>query len=446
MSQQTEAEALFETGAIYGRRTLLRQSGGDPVFIGFKPGAFSVYFGDAPIFHFDRDGRWQRAFLDGLHYLKGLDAQVHTIDRIREGESLVLRRKALTDAEIAGADALVRAMALDLIEALKAGRFEASGAPRKGRALESADLLAFLERIASWDAPAWSGHRAQYRATYGQQPFLPPDCPSPLLLQATLGHDDGLTFGGAPAAAFSARDPAGFERHARQVGALLGERLGQCKTVFLGGPDVLGRPVHDVLAYLETTGRVFPIEPNAARRHPDPSEETPHTLAGIHAFLARFDRPLPSSDDWRRFRSLGLTRVCLGIESGAPRVRTLYAKHWRDDAFMATVAALKDAAIGVSLSVLVGAGGVEHEGVHLDATSRLVNALALAEGDLVALLDAREIARAGRLEGPEPMAFTPLTDARHALQRDELRHRLAPLRHDRKAKVVAYSLEKQGAI
>ena len=127
-------------------------------------------------------------------------------------------------------------------------------------------------------------------------------------------------------------------------------------------------------------------------------------------------------------------------------MRALSAKRWGNETLEATVAALKDAAIGVSLTVLVGAGGVELEAVHLDATSSLVNALALGEGDLVALLDAREVARAGRTEGPEPIAFTPLTDARHVLQRDELRHRLAPLRHDRKAKVVAYSLEKQGAL
>lgn len=444
MSHQTEAAALFDSGALYGRRTLLRPDVGDPIFIGFKPGAFSIYFGDAPIFHFDREGRWQRAFIDGVHYLKGLDAQVQTIDRVREGENLVLKRKTRSAAEVGDTDALVRALALDLIDGLDAGRFEPLAPPAKGRPPTTAELRAFLERIASWDAFAWSEHRALYLATYGLPPFLPPDCPSPLILQATLGHEGGVAFGGAPALEFVSHDPSAFERHARQVAVLLGARVSQCKTVFLGGPDVLRRPFGDLIAYLETAGRVFPIEAKGGRRHPDPTEETPHTLLGIHAFLDRFGPPLPSSDGWRRCRSLGLSRVCLGVESGAPSVRALYAKHWRDEAFRTLVSELKGAEIGVSLALLVGAGGLENEAVHVEETTALVNALELGPGDLVALLDAREVAGAGRVERPEPLAFTPLSDPRQALQRDELRTRLAPIKNDRKAKVVVYSLEKQG--
>ena len=55
------------------------------VLAGVKAGGVSLYFGDDPIYHFDLDGRWQRAFLGGLHYLKGLDATVRSIGRDREG-------------------------------------------------------------------------------------------------------------------------------------------------------------------------------------------------------------------------------------------------------------------------------------------------------------------------------------------------------------------------
>ena len=97
----TEAACLLEQGASYRRRIGLKPiaAPGDPIFAGFKHGAFSLYFGDAPIYHFDLEGRWQRAFVDGTHYLKGLDATVHAIDRVREGPNLVLKRRTLADAE-----------------------------------------------------------------------------------------------------------------------------------------------------------------------------------------------------------------------------------------------------------------------------------------------------------------------------------------------------------
>ena len=93
----TEAACLLEQGASYRRRIGLKPvaTTGDPIFAGFKHGAFSLYFGDAPIYHFDLEGRWQRAFVESTHYLKGLDATIHAIDRVREGPNLVLKRRTL---------------------------------------------------------------------------------------------------------------------------------------------------------------------------------------------------------------------------------------------------------------------------------------------------------------------------------------------------------------
>ena len=66
MDHRTEAACLLEQGALYRRRIGLEPVGGDgePIFAGFKHGAFSLYFGDAPIYHFDLEGRWQRAFVE----------------------------------------------------------------------------------------------------------------------------------------------------------------------------------------------------------------------------------------------------------------------------------------------------------------------------------------------------------------------------------------------
>lgn len=439
MTQPTEAACLFETGVLYGRRTLIKPATGVPVFVGFKPGAFSLYHGDAPIVHFDLEGRWQRAYANGLHYLKGLDGSVQTIDRVREGANLVLKRRTLGAAESARFDALVRSEALDLIDTLTAGRYAPAGDPPRGRPLAPDDLLAFLARVADWDADRWSAHRERYRAAYGPLPFIPTDCTSPVVLQATLGHD-GPPFGGATAFTHVVRSREEFTGHANAVAGLLGRRVEQCKNVFLGGPDVLRRPAGDVTAYLESARRSFPIEPSPGRRHPDPSGESPHRLDGVHAFLDRFDTPLPTAGDWRRFRDQGLTRVCLGLESGDRAVRTFYGKTWDDDAFRSAVSAVKAAGIGVGVAVLVGAGGAGNEAAHLDATARLLDALELGAGDLVPLIDARELVAPDQ---PADAPFPPLTDSQFASQRDAFRQRLAPLGRSR-VKVVPYSLEKQG--
>ena len=134
---------------MYGKRLLLRPPTGDPIFAGFRPGVFSLYFGDAPIYHFDGEGRWQRAFVAGTHYLKGLDATVQAIDRIREGANLVLKRRTLGYAEASDLDAQVRAAALDVLDALGAGRL--------------------ARRVPPGPTPALSGRRAARRPGAGRR-------------------------------------------------------------------------------------------------------------------------------------------------------------------------------------------------------------------------------------------------------------------------------------
>jgi len=442
MAHQTEAACLLDQGVLYGKRTLLCREDEDPIFAGFKPGAFSLYFGDAPIFHFDREGRWQRAYIDGLHVLKSLDNQIQVIDRVREGENLVLKRRTVEEHEANAYDEQVRRTARTLLDGIEALRFEEIGPPKRGVPIETDALTGFLRKIEAWDVSTWRSHLEKYQRTYGPLPFLPPDCPSPVLLQATIGHADGLTFGAAAAVPHRVRTPHEFTTHAESVSELLGTRIEQCKTVFLGGSDVLRRPTADVAAYLETILRVFPVEPTARRRHPDPSEASAFRLDGIHAFLDQFVGPLPGPEDWTRFRSLGLVRVSLGIESGCSDVRSLYGKAWSDENLRETVESIKAAGIGVSPIVLIGAGGSEHSDRHVSSTAELINSLAIGPGDVVSLVDAGEL----RSTGPGGTStFTPLAPEVLNAQRDALKSRLEPVRSSRKAKVVPYSLDKQGA-
>src|SRR5262245_39289097 len=200
MSQvsQTEAACLLETGTLYRTRVglLPTQGRADLIFIGLKRGAFSIYFGDAPIYHFDLEGRWQRTFMGPTHFLKSLDTTVRAIDRVREGTNLVLRRRVLEDAEVSELDRQIREIAHRINDEHAAGRLVRQEPPA-GKALPLTDdqIHELLTRTASWDDDAWTSHLERCRATYGPLPFLPPDSQNAVVLQATRGEARGTSFG-----------------------------------------------------------------------------------------------------------------------------------------------------------------------------------------------------------------------------------------------------------
>ncbi len=334
---RTEAACLLEQGASYRRRIGLQPAiaSADPIFAGFKPGAFSLYFGDAPIYHFDLEGRWQRAFVEGTHYLKGLDACVQAIDRVREGPSLVLKRRSLDDQEASDFDERVRVMALDLIASVGTGQLSPANPPSaKAEPIDPGELRLFLEAISRWDHARWLAHRDDYRRTYGPLPFLPPECQNGVVLQATLGSSSRFGTGCPPRGELWARTPAEFEQHARDVAALWGRRLLQSKVVVLAGSDVLHRPAEDVIGYLNAASHVFSIKTARERStvdERDRGKEIAHSFEGIHAFLNDFAAAMPARTSWADFSAGGLSRVSFLIESGDPAVRALYLKTWHDD-------------------------------------------------------------------------------------------------------------------
>jgi hypothetical protein len=479
----SEAACLIEQGATYRKRVGLQPTRelAEPIFTGFRPGAFAVYFGDAPIYHFDLEGRWQRAFVEGTHFLKALDGTVQSIDRVRQGPNLVLKRSKLDQAAASTFDLQVRATALKLIDDLDAGKLaRIEPASQRATPLPPEELREFLERIARWDAPAWHAHRDRYLATYGPLPFLPPECANAVILQATIGHTGQFGSGSAPSTELYRRPPDEFRQHARDVAELWGRRLLQSRTVFIGGSNVLNQPASDVKSYLASIGQIFSIaraqandssrippspprgegrgegpalsdrKPDAALRGEgrgegpsrgdqmrDAAEAPPH-FDGVHVFLDDFARGLHDRPAWNEFAALGLTRVSIGIASGCSELRAPYHQQWTNDALRSTFADLKAAGVGASVLTLVGAGGAEHAEQHVNQTAALIASLDLAPGDFVFLLDENELRRADDL--PHGPALDGLAWQQ---QQSNLKQALAGLK-DRKVKVLPYTMEKQG--
>ncbi len=353
-------------GAQYARRVGLQPPAADhdPIFAGFKPGAFSLFFGDSPFYHFDLEGRWQRAVIEGTHFLKGLDGRVQVIRRLRDERNLVLKRHIQSEGDASDFDRRIRSAVIELVAGIDAGRLERIEPPvSKAAPLAQGELHEFLERIVRWDQGAWAADQARYLAAYGSEPlgFLPPECQNAVVLQATLGESGGAAFGGSAAGGRHVRSQPEFQEHATLVAALWGRRVTQSRFVFVSGSDLLRQPVENVAGYLDVIRRTFPIAPlrrSESRVRPKP-DETGSGLAAAHALLDDFRPPKPDSAGWSELAKGGLGRVSLGVESGDPETRALFRKDYTEEDLMATVRDLKSAGIGISLLTLVGAGGLE---------------------------------------------------------------------------------------
>ena len=264
MAETTEAACLLQTGRLYLERLGLRDIGGPhfppppPPLAGFKSGAFSLYYDDAPIYHFDLEGRWQRAFVDGLHYLKGLDTRVQAIDRPREGANMVLRRRTSPFAEAADLDAqrIRQAAIRSTLPALMvrspvaspscptASARSRAGRPPPYLSLNAHRLLGF-GRLVPAARPIW--------ASTVRSPSSPPRFLTPSSYRRPSATN-------APRSAWPrlpisyARSPAEFSVHSEAVRSLWGRRREQAQAVYLGGSDVWRRPAGEIASFLEIAG------------------------------------------------------------------------------------------------------------------------------------------------------------------------------------------------
>lgn len=438
MLERSEAACLLETGALYARRIGLRDADGALVFAGFKHGGFSIYRDDAPIFHFDLEARWQRAFIDGIHYLKALDGSIVAVDRPRQGPGMVLKRRRLSYAEGVDLDAFVRDACLSLIEEIGSGRLKPVEPPSPAKPIATFELLDFLDRIVSWDSAAWFAERERYLSTYGPLPFLPPDGQNALILQASLGRADGVSFGLGPVEEHRVLSPQEFLEHARKARSFLGRRLAQCRGVFLGGSDLLRRPAEEIEAILRVVATEFPIDPGSkGRRRVELKEDQP-ILSAISAFVDVFDEALPDASALQAFRELHLRRVFLGVESGDPEIRSLFGKSWNDEALRRFSADLKSAGIERSVLILDAAGGVENRQRHVERTVGSLARLDLDRGEAVYLLDPLEVGGESFVKALESRGLTPPVSAFDGLS--AFKRAAASFG----IKLVSYSLEKQG--
>lgn len=457
MSQQTEAQCLIEQGAMFPcRQGFLDTKTGGTILIGFKTGACSIYFDDAPIYHFDLEGRWQRAFVaanpdrpdtpknlagvPGTHYLKALDTTAKSLVRLREGNEIKIRRRQLSFAEAVRFDDQVRQVAMSLFDGIASNRLNPIDPPREGRAaaepLSRDELLDFFERVATWDAARWSRQRENFMATYGPWPMSPPALPGPIVLQATLGDsgEKGVGFGGSRTTPLYVRNVEEFERHVGRVVELWGRRLSQARGIHLAGADLIVQPMPVVIDILEATARILgDSQPGDSSRTIDPARTMRKT--DIHLMTHRLDCPPPTPEAFREYKHRGLMHLTIGVESIHQEVLRVLGRSWNAGGLNSWLASAAEADLPVSIVWLVGTGGKAFE-EHFEATAQFMAQIEWQPGTLVYLVDAAETAE-GAMRGS-----LGIRDENAALIRNFQGFVAAPLK-SAGVRVIPYTIDKE---
>jgi hypothetical protein len=449
MQHETEAQVLLRDGRAFRRRVGLTLDDGGTAFLGTKPGALALYLDDAPYYHLDLEGRWQRALIDGVHYVRALDGSADALERVREDGGLVLRRRRLAFAEIADLDERVRHAALDLLAGLCEGRIALRSPPEPAASIDLHDARDLLERVAGWDASAWFRHKEAYRAAYGTAPlpFLPPSCPQPIVLRRTIEHapPGWWLFGPPERIEVEVASPAEFDAHCRAVARLLGRRAAQARGVVLAGAAALwaGSDTRTLRPDLDAVRRHFGF--TGASEAPRPSlsgrSEDEPDLDGLYAFHAATGAGV--SVDWAAARAAGLRHVDLGFVSGSDAVRRRHdlATPASDD--VARMAALKAAGLQVGLVVPIGAGGREEADRHVADTDASLAGAPLDAGDILYLVLLSELLGPEGSERLEASRVSPLPPALEEQQRATLRAALRERLAGRGVKIVPYTVSKQ---
>lgn len=443
MSELTEAEGLLRAGAMYPRRIGLASDAGPLTLVGVKHGGFSIYFGDMPFYHFDLAGRWQRVLLDHAHYLKALDGSVEAIERLREGDNLVLHRRRLNYAETTDLDASVRRMAIDLASALDADKLVLVPPEPPGIPLDPLELRSLLDLVLHWDASAWFAHREDYLAAFQPIGFVPPDAHLALCLQATLGHARGVAFGGGLALPSSIRTHQEFRQHARAVRKVWGARLLQVRSVYLGGVDTFRLPADDIQQYLQSITELFRLSDDDRPLRPVWLGDQEIHIDAVHGFLDDFSPPLPRADDWKRFGAIHLKRMTLGIDSFDEQTRRRLGSTWSQDDLALAVAEIKQGRIQVSLALLVGAGPVSERDRRIEAAAQTVRSLPLGKGDRLFLIDATEVGGDGLTHRLSSLNLALPTSAEIESERETLKNALNDVRRQSGFQVLSYTTDKQ---
>jgi radical SAM superfamily enzyme YgiQ (UPF0313 family) len=298
--------------------------------LGETPTTRSLYEADGDAVHFDLEGRWNRAQLDGHTFLRGLDGVVLERFGAADGADARLRDPRATHAQIVA-----------LVERAR------PGAP---------------PTLSDWTVERLLAEPQRFLAAYRPVGIVPPDRYRSLIIQATQGcaYNGCLFCSLYKGQRHRVVPPDELRAHVRRVKDFIGSGLGERRGVFLGEANALAMPQSSLLSVLDVV-----------------HDELPTLARDVSSFIDAFDE-YRSVDELRALAARGLTRVFIGVESGDEATLALLGKPATIAGVQQLVRALKEGGVSVGVIFLAGLGAA-----HVEASARLCGALPLDERDVV---------------------------------------------------------------
>jgi hypothetical protein len=123
--EEADREDLIAEATALVERAELELAGlAEPLVAGFRrDGCLSLYFGQDPVYHFNRAGELRRAFVDGLLY-KAVGGRLCSLRRNRIPGETQLIGHDLSDAEAALVLRALTAQLQELQATIRAGQFQ----------------------------------------------------------------------------------------------------------------------------------------------------------------------------------------------------------------------------------------------------------------------------------------------------------------------------------
>lgn len=309
---------------------------------------------------FDRAGRLLTSFLDGVNYRRGLDSSILGRQVREDGEKL---RHRLSETEKQALITHVQTRVAAIADYATAHLHP--------------ELPAQVAAISTWDYDRLRDEQTAFQQVYKPISILPPDQYRAVVLQAAEGCSwnkcSFCTF--YRDRKFRIKSPGAFRTHIQQVKALLGSTIGLRKSLFLGDANALIIPQARLRAMLEVIHEEFALDADG--------NSTTLPLKGIYSFLDIFGAERKTLADYRELRERGLKRIYIGLETGDDELFALLRKPGSPQVCVEAVQTIKQAGLAVGVIVLAGAGGDRFEAQHVRQTIQHIQAMGLANEDIV---------------------------------------------------------------
>ncbi|MEA3337671.1 MAG: radical SAM protein [Chloroflexota bacterium] len=388
---------------------------GHQIRVMVRPNAINLLIDEEhPSYTFDPLGRLHGAFQGGFNYRRSLDNRTLCKWRIRVDNRWIRQRRWLAEPESRALLNSARQWAILASE-------QSSKAPPA--------IQESLERIAGWSWDRLQENRQKFQQIYTPIGILPPDQYLALVVQATHGctHNACTFCTFYQDIHFRTKTPEQFRQHVAAVMGFFGPAVAMRRSIFLGDANALVLPMGRLLALLQVLEESLKVEGRAS--------------LPIFAFMDAFNVHRKSRADWQELKARGLRRVTIGVESGHDPLLRWLNKPGSAAQMLDAVTMLKSAGLQASVILMLGVGGTRYADAHVKETLALLNAMPLAEQDLIYLSDFVEMPGSAYGDLARQVGIVPATYEELRRQEEAIKSGFLPRWSDRAPRFARYSVQ-----